>query len=172
MKFKGEITEEKKWKFPKDMRSLVAEKFAGKKVVIEFREIKEKTNINQLGYYRAVVLPSVCFAMANLGNHINPYDKEDQEVVHRYLVQMFPVKDNEFVDQFGEVHPLPASMGSFDKHESAVFITKVIDWATELFDIQIPESDKFWKDHYKRSFIDVLSENYPHIAKAYGFGAE
>jgi len=169
MEFRTKVDEEGNWvNVPRHFKLSQKKNFANKTVRVRITELKRRASKGAHGYYRVIVLPSIVWRLADLGNDINPYEEKDIEFVHRFLVRKFSRYQREFCDANGEVHGANASLEGIPAENMSDFLQRVIEWAAESLQIFIPTSDKDWnKKTGQLKFWSALENDYPNVKLKY-----
>lgn len=153
---------------PRNLRELIKQNYAGRSVRVRITELKQRASQASHGYYRCVVLPSVVWALANIGNDINPYDEKECERVHRDMLQMHCRYRTTYFDSEGNVHERAPTLEGIPDESMRDYLHCLQVWAQDFLGIIIPDSDKHWKDQPGQlSFISALERDYPQVAKKY-----
>ena len=131
--------------------SVLMDKFRADEVDIELIgdvKIQEwKANRKQFGYIHAVIFPHIAQAYRDAGwQGFDDYDAKFK------LKQMFFSKER-VNEKNGEVFTVPMSLAEADKDDMSAFIQDCIQFAAEVFGIEIPDSKEYLKNKKKQQQI-------------------
>jgi len=130
------------WQFFKDY---IAElKKNNKDFYIHVKTHKTSPTIRQRAYYYGVVLPTIKQAMEEQGNIINA-DKLDYDL--REVIGFTEINYNS-IDKTYSTRVKSLSDISGSKGETVDYLTKLIIWAEEFFNIEIPRPQVRGYDFY------------------------
>lgn len=153
---------------PKKFRQILAKNYGGKSVRFRITELKPRASGKAHGYYREVVLMSVVWRLADLGNDVNPYSDKDVKRVHDDLKFLHLEYRQTFCDADGLVYERAPTLEEAPANVMAQYIEKVRTWAMESLDIFIPDADKDWKKKTGQlGFFSVLESEYPAVVRKY-----
>lgn len=116
--------------------------------IIVRRKVK-KRSLNQNAYYWGVVIPAIQKAIKELGERLNLNETEnwlidflaatDSEFTHTFLKNKFIERLH--VDEYtGEIIEVKPSTRKLNKENFSEYLEKVIQFANEVLEIEIPES--------------------------------
>lgn len=113
---------------------------------------KRKRSYQQNAYYWGVVIPAVQSAIRNLGNRLTLNETEDwlidfllttdKNFTHLFLKEKFI--NQSYVDEdTGEIIERKKSSKALNKEEFTEYLERIIQFANETLEIEIPESTNY-----------------------------
>lgn len=138
LSFTGRIDENGDIQLPKTMRKQMIAAFRGKAIEVTVKRKTAKHSDAQRGYYWACVLPALVYGFNDLGETMQPGNKEHLETVHEFCKGKF-LKGREVFTATGEAVYFPASTSLLSKDDFGKYIDDIAQWAAEYLNVKIPE---------------------------------
>lgn len=135
--FAGKIDENGVIFLPKTMRKQMIAAFRGKNIEVKIIRKSAKHSDAQRGYYWACVLPALVYAFNELGEQMQPGNREHLDQMHEFCKGKF-LKGREVFTANGEAMYLPPSTADLNKDDFGSYIDNIAQWATENLNIAIP----------------------------------
>ena len=109
------------------------------------KKIRKPRSNDQNGYLWGCVYPLMLRGLVNVG-----WEFTCNEQVHEYFKKMFTAEQVVNRDT-GEIIEFPASTALMDTLTFKTYTDKLREYAFEYLGMDIPEPDKYWKLHEKRT---------------------
>ncbi len=135
--FAGKVDETGEIHLPKTMRKQIAAAFKGKNIEVTVKRRAAKHSDAQRGYYWACVLPALVYAFNDLGEQMQPGNREHLNLMHEFCKNKF-IKGREIYTATGEAMNLPPSTADLNKDNFGKYIDDIAQWAAEHLNIAIP----------------------------------
>jgi len=158
--YRVDVDENGQMKFGPRTRKRIKEEckmaFAGKRIVMTIKRDRKARSHAQLGYYYAVVLPYVAYGLIQLGNDFQVDNEADMDEIDHFLKEKFLNNGIEFSDRHGEAHKGKSSIARTTTTQMLEFVDRVIQFAAEDLETEIPTPDIDWKETHPKGVKDHL----------------
>lgn len=112
---------------------------------VTIKKVRKPRSNDQNGYLWGCVYPLMLRGLINAG-----WEFTNDTQVHEYFKKLFTSEQVVNRDT-GEIIKFPASTASMDTLTFKTYTDKLREYALEFLGMDIPEPDKFWKIHEKRT---------------------
>lgn len=112
---------------------------------VTIKKVRKPRSNDQNGYLWGCVYPLMLRGLINAG-----WEFTNDTQVHEYFKKLFTSEQVVNRDT-GEIIEFPASTASMDTLTFKTYTDKLREYALEFLGMDIPEPDKFWKIHEKRT---------------------
>ena len=135
LKYNGEVKESglhiyQRADFDESIRN-----FMGKKVTITIQRMQNNRSLDQNSYYWKVIVPMVQDGLLDVGYRL------DKEAVHNYLKENFHIIEHVNFKS-GEIIKSIGSTTRMTTTSMMDYFAKIVQWAAEYLNIQIPEPNE------------------------------
>lgn len=113
--------------------------------IVTIKKVRKPRSNDQNGYLWGCVYPLMLRGLINAG-----WEFTNDTQVHEYFKKLFTSEQVVNRDT-GEIIEFPASTASMDTLTFKTYTDKLREYALEFLGMDIPEPDKFWKIHEKRT---------------------
>lgn len=112
---------------------------------ITIKKVRKPRSNDQNGYLWGCVYPLILRGLINAG-----WEFTCNEQVHEYFKKLF-TSEQVINRDTGEIIEFPASTALMDTFTFKTYTDKLREYAFEYLGMDIPEPDKYWKLHEKRT---------------------
>lgn len=136
--YSGPVDESGRVDLPKRARKEIAQAFAGRRVVVTIERARKTRSTPQNAYYWGIVIPYIVRAFIEAGNGLTEGNKDDHELIHRFLKDRFLRNGPQVIDGDGVVHQLASSTSLATTFEFMEYLDKIIHFAADSLNTVIP----------------------------------